>query len=48
MIHRSVAPRAANALIVSRVELYPAGWSAAAHVQPPISTTGADVADTNA
>jgi hypothetical protein len=48
MIHRSVASRAANALIVSRVELYPDGCTAAAHVQPPMSTTGADVADTNA
>ena len=46
MIHRSVAPRAANALIVLCVELYQDGWRAAASVHPPINAIGAIVAET--
>jgi len=37
-----------NALIVSRVELYPGGCCAAATVQPPISTTGPIAAEATA
>ena len=48
MIQRSVACRAASALIVSRVELYPGGCRAAAQVQPPISATGPNAAEATA
>jgi transposase len=47
MIHRSSAPRAASALIVSLTGSNPPDCRAWASVQPPISATGAAAADTN-
>jgi hypothetical protein len=46
--HRSVAPRAAKALMVSRTALYPAGCRVSAIVQPPMSNTGAATAEATA
>jgi hypothetical protein len=46
MTHRSVASRAARALIVLTTGLNEPGCSLAATVQPPISSTGAAAADT--
>jgi hypothetical protein len=45
MTHRSVAPRAAKALMVSRTASYPGGCRVSAIVQPPMSSTGAATAD---
>jgi hypothetical protein len=47
MIHRSSAPRAASALMVSRIGSNPPNCRVWASVQPPISATGAAAADTN-
>jgi hypothetical protein len=44
MIHRSAAPWAASALMVSRIEWYDVGWRDAATDQPPIRSTGAAAA----
>lgn len=48
MIQRSVAPRAASALIVWLTGSKPPGCRAAASCQPPISSNGANVADSTA
>src|SRR5690349_16381018 len=48
MIQASVAPRDANALIVSRTGSKPPGWRVAASCQPPMSNTGAHAEDSTA
>src|SRR3712207_7085519 len=46
--HRSAAPTAASALMVSRTGSKPPGCSAAASVHPPINRTGAAADETTA